>query len=212
MLVNHFMFFIKYKTNNLQMNIIPIPPPFPKSTIKPIQKPKYKNPFENESLLCIPNPNKIYYGTNYVVFKGITILMKWSLLTRRNNILHKRISDIVKNDPKLLNKTNALGWSALMMAARKSRADSTFETVKILIDAGADLDIQSSNGGKTALMYAIENCYSESSLDVAKMLVQAGADLTITDDIGNDVYAIAKSVDNNLPNIINTWITEELKK
>lgn len=185
-------------------------PPLPKYPIRFIQRSKYKNPFRKEPLFATPL-NKKYYGTNYVLFENLTILMKWVLLTGRNDILHKYIAKKIKEDPKIINKRNALGWTALMFAVRKSNNESTNETVKILINAGADLDIQSNNGGKTALMYAIENCNNDSSLVVAKMLVQAGADLTIQDDTGRNIYDIAKSVDDNLPNLINTWIIEELK-
>ena len=96
-----------------------------------------------------------------------------------------------------VNTSNSIGKTALMYAAQYGFLDS----VKILLDAGADIDAQTNTGNKdngyycnediciqygerTALMYAVQ----EGHLDIAKYLVENGADLKLTDSQGNDVY------------------------
>ena len=96
-----------------------------------------------------------------------------------------------------VNAVNYIGKTALMYAAQYGFLDS----VKILLEAGADIDAQTNTGNKdngyycnediciqygerTALMYAVQ----EGHLDIAKYLVENGADLKLTDSQGNDVY------------------------
>ena len=50
----------------------------------------------------------------------------------------------------------------------------TYENVKLLIEAGADKDIQTKLGGNTALLEAIEYC-SPKQFKMAKLLIQSGA-------------------------------------
>lgn len=45
-----------------------------------------------------------------------------------------------------LNLRNSDGWSALILASRYSDNDSTENTVRMLIEAGAELDLQDKNG------------------------------------------------------------------
>lgn len=91
---------------------------------------------------------------------------------------------------------NAFGKTALMYAAQYGFAES----VKILLEAGADTDAQTDegisedtgcwenicivNGERTALMYAVQ----EGNLDIAKYLVEKGADINLKDSKGMSVY------------------------
>ncbi len=91
---------------------------------------------------------------------------------------------------------NAFGKTALMYAAQYG----FMESVKILLEAGADINAQTkkgnlednycfdniciANGERTALMYAVQ----EGHLDIAKYLVEKGADITLKDSKGMTVY------------------------
>ena len=91
---------------------------------------------------------------------------------------------------------NAFGKTALMYAAQYGFMDS----VKILLEAGADINAQTktgnlednncwdniciANGERTALMYAVQ----EGHLDIAKYLVEKGADINLKDSKGMSVY------------------------
>jgi ankyrin repeat protein len=67
------------------------------------------------------------------------------------------------------------GWSALMYAARQGALD----TVKGLVDAGADVNAAGPDG-VTALILAIINAH----FDVAALLLDRGADPNLADDSG----------------------------
>ena len=91
---------------------------------------------------------------------------------------------------------NAFGKTALMYAAQYG----FMESVKILLEAGADINTQTNkgnldntycgeeiciiNGERTALMYAVQ----EGNLEIAKYLVEKGADITLKDTKGMSVY------------------------
>ena len=91
---------------------------------------------------------------------------------------------------------NSFGKTALMYAAQYGFMDS----VKILLEAGADINTQTqegnmtdkycyddlciTNGKRTALMYAIQ----EGHLDIAKYLISKGADINLKDSQGKTIY------------------------
>ncbi len=66
-------------------------------------------------------------------------------------------------------------WTALMYAARQGALDAA----RVLVDAGADLDLADPDG-TTALVFAIINAH----YDTAKLLVEHGADPNIGDSTG----------------------------
>lgn len=91
---------------------------------------------------------------------------------------------------------NEFGKTALMYAAQYG----FMESVKILLEAGADINAQTkkgnlednncwehiciANGERTALMYAAQ----EGHLDIAKYLVEKGANINLKDSKGMSVY------------------------
>ena len=70
-----------------------------------------------------------------------------------------------------------------MLASRYSNTDSTEETVRMLIDAGADLGIQSDDGW-TALMLASRNSNIDSTERTVRMLLDAEAKTDIQKNDG----------------------------
>jgi len=74
-------------------------------------------------------------------------------------------------------------------------AYGTAEAVQLLIDAGADLNVQEEEG-RTALMLAAQDCdskdcNSKSSIEAVKVLLQAGADLSIRSKDGRTALMLA---------------------
>ena len=79
-----------------------------------------------------------------------------------------------------LNQKDPLGGSSPLISA--SLFGRT-EIAKLLIDAGADLNVQN-NDGSTALLTASFFCYPE----IVKMLLDKGADKTIKNKYGSTAY------------------------
>lgn len=122
----------------------------------------------------------------------------------RPDVLKMLIESCPNNDEKLgcsglntdINAVNEFGKTALMYAAQYG----FMESVKILLDEGADVNAQTNdasltenycwddiciaNGKRTALMYAVQ----EGNLDIARYLVEHGADINLTDSKGMSVY------------------------
>ena len=74
---------------------------------------------------------------------------------------------------------NCLGETLLHVALKQSKGGYFYKIVgvKLLVEAGADLNVQG-EGGKTALMFADHE-------KIAKYLIEAGADVNIADDNGD---------------------------
>ena len=122
----------------------------------------------------------------------------------RPDVLKMLIETCPMNEEKLsclglntdVDAKNSFGKTALMYAAQYGFMNS----VKILLEAGADINAQTqegnmtdkycyddlciANGKRTALMYAIQ----EGHLDIAKYLVSQGADINLKDSQGKTIY------------------------
>ena len=83
-----------------------------------------------------------------------THLHKIVVKTRKYPILNEYIKFYLKDNPNEVDKMNDIGSTALIIAARKSKNDSSEETVKILLEHGANVNLQEDNGS-TALMDAV---------------------------------------------------------
>jgi ankyrin repeat protein len=70
---------------------------------------------------------------------GFTSLMYLVNNTHDHPEYHEQIKYILDNYPEELNKQNADGWTALMLACRNSNTTSTLDTVKLLLDYNPDL-------------------------------------------------------------------------
>ena len=82
-----------------------------------------------------------------------------------NDLIHNLVKDSRKDDyfnllkeylktyPDKVNLKNEDGWTPLMVASTNSNFTSTVETVELLLESGADPNLQNDKGF-TALMYA----------------------------------------------------------
>ena len=75
-----------------------------------------------------------------------------------------------------INVANEKGWTPLVMAAFNQH----IETVKVLVDAGADLNHQSANG-TTVFMYAKTKVMATGEYSLLDYLLQKGAEINTRD-------------------------------
>jgi len=106
-----------------------------------------------------------------------------------------------------MNMKDKNGNTALIWASYASNTKSTEDTVKRLIDKGANLNIQD-NSGLTALIMASWWSKNISSEGTVKMLIDARADLNIKDNNGNTalIYASRYSNKSSTPNTVKILI------
>ena len=153
------------------------------------------NQFDDEDINDKPSIEKEYYCTHNILSSGFTLLMKLVLLTKKNKEAFFLIGNLLNENPATINQQNNEGWTALMLAVRNSNTCSTENTVEILINMGADLNLQDNNGA-TALGHS--QIIKENN--IFKMLVDAGADVNLQNIDGLSV--LMGLVINNDANII----------
>ena len=110
------------------------------------------------------NPNEEYYMTPFKKSKGFTILMKYSLMKDWtsinkyfNGLLKLKESRLIKL---VINQQNEKGWTPLMMTCCGPLTYNNVETVKLLLENGADTNLKNSDGD-TALMLISNDKSSE---------------------------------------------------
>lgn len=139
------------------------------------------NQFDDEYLYDYPDPTKYYYCTPNLEATGFNILMKWVLLTRKYPTLLSVISDYIDTNPEEIDAINDYEMTALMIATANSRSHSTVETVQLLIEKGAILDIRN-YANWSAVMYACAYSSTYSTPKTSEVLINAGASLDFTID------------------------------
>ncbi len=159
------------------------------------------NQFDDECISDVPSIEKEYYCREMVKSAGFTLLMKLVLLTKKKKKAIYLIRKILNKNPNTIDKKNDKGWTALMLAVRNSNTCSTENTVKILIDAGADLNLQS-NIGATALGHSENHCEN----NIFKMLINAGVGINLQNNNGMSVLMGVIRSDNS-----NTCRVEKVK-
>lgn len=96
----------------------------------------------------------------------------------------ERVREIVREHPEWVNQHEPLGGTPLHKASFKCYVD----TVRVLLDAGADVNALDRNG-RTPLHDALEF----GNLEVIAALVEAGADPTFKDKNGSTPRSCAKA-------------------
>lgn len=94
-----------------------------------------------------------------------------------------------------------LDWETpLIIASQVSNTDSNIGTVKMLINAGSDVDAIGDQGN-TALICASGNSSMNSNIETVKMLINSGADINIKNYEGLDALSYAILHTNSTSNI-----------
>ncbi len=142
--------------------------------------------FDGECPYATPDPEKEYIivindvhpkGCKTVcTVKGVTLLMKWIILAEKHPDLIERIEKKVKKNKAIVNQvTTDYAYSPLMLASCLNT--EVGETImKILIDAGCDIDLMDCTRS-SAILFS-----SASTLTITKsmqILIEAGCEMPI---------------------------------
>ncbi len=165
------------------------------------------NQFDGICFFADPDPNEEYWCSRYVKSKGFTKLIKWVLLTKKHPFLEKKIKSYLKKHPEEINKQNEEGHTALMLASFNTNVCSTENTVKILIDGGADLNLQD-KFGQSPFSACLPYIGNDSTENTVNILLEAKIDLNIQSIYGNTVLMHIIFCHNGPENIIKMLIEE----
>src|SRR5271166_1652009 len=138
---------------------------------------------EDNSIFDIPDPNKEYQCSIYSKSTGFTLLMKLVMQARKEGVmdyLKSYISTLTKEE---LDKKNTYGWTALMLAARNSNKYSNVDVLQMLLENGANPNLQNNNGF-TALIMASSHSNTDSNIETVKILFENGANPNLQDNDG----------------------------
>ena len=131
--------------------------------------------------LFFNDPNTLYYCSKDVNSSGFTHLHKCVMNTKKNPFLNNYIDEYLSLNPKEIDITNKVGWSALMLAVANFKTKSSRETVEILLKHNTNVNIQDIDGW-TPLMLACR--YSKNITVIIEMLLKYGADINVQDKYG----------------------------
>jgi ankyrin repeat protein len=100
------------------------------------------------------------------------------LMLAARNGYEKMVAKLISAGAKLdLQDIN--GWTALQNSCRSCNTDSTINIVKMLIDAGANLDLSQKEYNFNALMLSCALSNTDSDETTVQMLIDAGANLEL---------------------------------
>ena len=96
--------------------------------------------------------------------------------------VHQQIQNIIDNDKSYVNHFDNRGWTPLIAACHNCSTFDTIDTIKLLINNGANVNIRA-DSGITALIYACKNVVFHGD-KVIRVLLNAGAKVDIKDNRG----------------------------
>jgi len=79
----------------------------------------------------------------------------------------------IKNNPDILDKYNEQGVTPLIYACAKFYSSDNIKVIKLLLDAGCNINLRCEKGGYTAFMYLCRN----GNIDAIKLLIENGCDI-----------------------------------
>lgn len=130
------------------------------------------------NILEQPDYEKEYLCSRFTKSRGFKLMHKLVLLTKKHPILNNIIKLYYEKYPNEINDVNKENWSPLMLASRNSGICSSEETVKILIDTNANLNL-TNNELHSSLSMAASHSGSQSTIGTVKMLIESGADINL---------------------------------
>lgn len=128
-----------------------------------------------------PNQDKMYYCTDtQALCKGssMTKLHKWVLMTKEYPYLEKKIKEHCQQHPEDINKfTEDRTFTPLMLAALNLNSVSTINTVQILLESGANPNLEAPDDKHTVLTL-ISSKQELARFDLYNLLLQYKANVT----------------------------------
>jgi ankyrin repeat protein len=96
----------------------------------------------------------------------------------------------VKKNPSLINKRDESGYAPIHCASNCGKAD----TVKVLIAAGADVNLRTSDKTGSTPLHCAASCARECCEEIIALLVKSGARLETRDNMGGTPLAASAVV------------------
>lgn len=119
--------------------------------------------------------NYNYPCNEYVTCKYFTKLMYLIIYEKIIDDCHSKIIEEIILCKNNIDAKNELGWTALMLAARNCANWSSIETVKLLLDAGANPRNYDKTIGNSILSICAASSNKSSSFETVKLLLDRGA-------------------------------------
>lgn len=134
-----------------------------------------------EDIEALPDPEKLYICTEKkVMCKGSSMnkLHKWVLMTKEYPFLEDKIKEYCQSHPEDIDKfTEDRSFTPLMLATLNLDSVCTFRTIQILLEAGANPNIECPDDQETVLTI-ISDKTKLARFDLYKILLDYGANVT----------------------------------
>ena len=145
--------------------------------------------------LFVDDPQKYYFCSAAIMSTKFSHLQKCVILTSKFKILEEYIDLYLTEHPETINYVNCSGWTALMIAVKNLNLKSSERTVEILLNHGANVDLQTKQDYSTALMIAVKSSRTDSSEEIVELLLNHGANVNLQDEFGKTalIYAARDS-------------------
>jgi len=151
--------------------------------------------FDREELNFV-DPNKEYLCSQNTKSTGFTKLMKFCLIKGINLSLIKQELETCD-----INAQNNNGWTALMLACINSNTVSNNMIVKLLLDKGANPNLQNYKTGSTALMMTAVHSNDTSNNLTLQLLLKYNANIDSQDNNGWTALISAARFSNTISSI-----------
>jgi ankyrin repeat protein len=137
--------------------------------------------------------NATYWCSHNAESSGFSLIMKYAILGQYkhianiiNSLLDKQSFYLNKEECQkivkiMINQQNNEGWSPLILACKNSSYSSNNDTVKLLLENGADVNMTNKDG-ISALIFASRYSASSSNNDTVKILLKNGANVNYSID------------------------------
>ncbi|BCS83526.1 repeat protein [Cotonvirus japonicus] len=108
------------------------------------------------------------------------------------------IQDFIQKNPDKINDICIVSFTALMYTSCGSNDYDYYNIVKILLDHGANTNIQEIMGNNTALMLAVVNNYKYDNLKIIDLLIKSGAKINMINRNGESALMLACKYNSSL--------------
>lgn len=153
--------------------------------------------FKNEPTNFIDS-NKVYYCGSNIKATGFTLLMKYVLIFDEKQIAY--YLDSIKNVSQIINQSNSIGWSALMIAIFNTTKSKNINIVKCLLNYKANVNHKSNYNDTPIIITSLKR---HCRYDILKLLIDNSADVNAVEHNNCNAFhnifgSLQDSTENNL--------------